>query len=87
MDDCKNADSGCEVCDLLTDGATLTAKVSLSAPVAALIHDLPLTVSVSTLTLAHVFVPTQSLPPQRKRLCEILAGTACPVRGPTSRHV
>ncbi len=82
MDDCDNAGSGCEVCDLLTDGATLTAKVTIASPAVALVDDLPLTVPVMVLAAAQAFTPAQPLPHQRWRLCEFLASTACPVRGP-----
>ena len=82
MEDSGKADSGCEVCDLLTDGTTPTAKVSITAPAVALVDELPLTAPVVTLVAVKTFTPAQPFPPPRWRLCEFLASTACPVRGP-----
>lgn len=82
MDGCGDSDSGSEVCDLLTDGMTLTAKMSLVAPALALLDEFSLSAPPAVLVVAEVLTPAHPLPPPRIRLCEFLASTACPVRGP-----
>lgn len=84
MEDRDGTDSGSEVCDLLTDGATLTAKASVTASAVDVVYELPLTVPVVGKSVTQAFVLAQPLPPPRRRLCEVLASTACPVRGPAS---
>lgn len=82
MEDSDDEGSGCVVCDLLTDGATLTAKLTVAAPAVVLFDEHPLTAPTVTLVAAQAFTPAHPLPPPRRRLCEVLASTACPVRGP-----
>lgn len=82
MEDSDDEGSGCVVCDLLTDGTTLTVKVTVTAASVVLFDKLPLTAPTVTLVAAQAFTPAHPLPPPRRRLCEVLASTACPVRGP-----
>jgi hypothetical protein len=69
--------------DLLTDGTTLTAHLQLHATTATLPLLLPVPLFAGTpLSKWSRQLWQTSNSPQRRRLCEVLASTACPVRGP-----
>jgi|GEM_PF-2143351 len=75
-------DDGC-VCDLLSDGTTLTSPVDVNPVVLRLESELPVpdAVAASVVSATISWLPEYA-PPPRGRLCEFLASTACPVRGP-----
>lgn len=75
-------DAACGVCDLLTDGTTLTSKLHLVPPT-LLLADVHAPVLPPALLADQACASAATHPPPRLlRLCEFLSRTACPVRGP-----
>ncbi|MBL9117156.1 MAG: hypothetical protein JNJ83_19275 [Verrucomicrobiaceae bacterium] len=72
----------CQVCDYLENGATLAVKLGLEAqPEFALPVVMQLVLPVVDADSSAEVLLSVHGPPVR-RLCEFLARTACPVRGP-----
>lgn len=75
---------GCEVCEYLTKGSTLISHIEPAPAVFSLIAEICFPPALMVQVASKETIPDYARgPPPRLRLCEFLARTGCPVRGPT----